>query len=67
MEDAARILNKLMVGLGFGSGYISQGGDIGSFVAKILAAKYDECKGKPFSSKEKALVSNWGSAHSFPP
>ena len=34
-----------MVGLGFGSGYIAQGGDIGSFVSRELAAKYDGCKG----------------------
>ncbi|KAH0832487.1 hypothetical protein AYO21_05169 [Fonsecaea monophora] len=44
-EDIARIMNKLMVGLGFGSGYICQGGDIGSFTAKVMAGTYDECKG----------------------
>ena len=44
-EDSARVLHKLLVGLGFGeSGYIAQGGDIGSFVSQLLAAKYDECK-----------------------
>lgn len=46
-EDAARVINKLMVGLGFGSGYVSQGGDIGSFLSRMLAVQYDECKGRP--------------------
>lgn len=40
----AAIVSKLMVGLGFDGGYIAQGGDIGSFVARILAAQYDACK-----------------------
>ncbi|KAF2165285.1 hypothetical protein M409DRAFT_55708 [Zasmidium cellare ATCC 36951] len=44
--DAARILNKLMVNLGFGSGYVAQGGDIGSKVARILAVNHKEAKGK---------------------
>lgn len=48
--DAARMINKLMVGLGFGSGYVSQGGDIGSFLSRVLAAKFDECKGMCLSS-----------------
>lgn len=43
-EDTARIIHKLLVGLGFGSGYVTQGGDIGSFISRILAAKYDACK-----------------------
>lgn len=44
MEDIGRIMNKLMVGLGFGSGYVLQGGDIGSFTACIMSGTYDECK-----------------------
>lgn len=43
-EDAARVIDKLMTGLGFSSGYVSQGGDIGSFITRILGAKYDSCK-----------------------
>ncbi|KAF2758374.1 alpha/beta-hydrolase [Pseudovirgaria hyperparasitica] len=43
-NDIAYVINELMTGLGFGSGYISHGGDIGSFVSRILAAKYDNCK-----------------------
>ena len=44
MQDMARIVDKLMVGLGFGSGYVSQGGDIGATVARILAVKHPACK-----------------------
>ena len=44
MQDMARIINKLMVGLGFGSGYVAQGGDIGSSVSRILAVDYPSCK-----------------------
>ncbi|OSS48545.1 hypothetical protein B5807_07024 [Epicoccum nigrum] len=44
--DVGRIINKLMVSLGFGtSGYLVQGGDIGALVARVIAARYDECKG----------------------
>jgi microsomal epoxide hydrolase len=42
--DVARILNRLMVGLGFGRGYIAQGGDIGSMLARILSYQHTECK-----------------------
>lgn len=44
-EEMTSVLNKLLVGLGFGSGYLAQGGDIGSFVSRRLAAHYDACKG----------------------
>ncbi|KAF2665188.1 epoxide hydrolase 1 [Microthyrium microscopicum] len=43
-KDSARIINRLMHEIGFGSGYISQGGDIGSFVSQALAESYPECK-----------------------
>lgn len=44
--DAARIMHNLMLSLGFGtSGYLVQGGDIGSLVARNVAATYVECKG----------------------
>ena len=33
-----------MIGLGFGSGYIAHGGEIGSFLSRILAVRYDACK-----------------------
>ena len=41
--DTARLINKLMVQLGFNS-YIAQGGDIGSFTAQSLANNHRECK-----------------------
>jgi microsomal epoxide hydrolase len=44
IEDVARIINKLVVGLGFGDGYVVQGGDIGSDVSRILAAEHPSCK-----------------------
>ena len=44
--DTAHIFNKLMVqNLGFASGYISQGGDVGSFVARYMCVHNAECKG----------------------
>ncbi|BGP16444.1 hypothetical protein JCM10213v2_004446 [Rhodosporidiobolus nylandii] len=41
LEDCARLLDKLMVGLGFGSGYAVQGGDIGSGLARLLAVNFE--------------------------
>ncbi|KAF1835819.1 alpha/beta-hydrolase [Decorospora gaudefroyi] len=44
--DTSRLMHKLMLALGFGaSGYLVQGGDIGSFVSRNIAATYAECKG----------------------
>lgn len=43
--DVAEILDCLMSTLGFRSGYIAQGGDVGSKVARILAKHFDSCKG----------------------
>jgi microsomal epoxide hydrolase len=45
MQDSTRIINTLMVQLGFGSGYVAQGGDFGSLVSRELATNYEECKG----------------------
>jgi microsomal epoxide hydrolase len=44
MTDLARIMNKLMLALGFSGGYIAQGGDIGSSVSQRLAQDYAECR-----------------------
>lgn len=44
-QDAAYLVNELMVGLGL-DGYVAQGGDIGSFIAEALAAGYRSCRGK---------------------
>lgn len=43
--EVPRIFNQLMVDLGFGAGYVAQGGDIGSRIARILAVEHDACKG----------------------
>lgn len=43
-NDIARTVDALMVGLGL-SGYLAQGGDIGSYAARILAVEYEACKG----------------------
>lgn len=48
VSDVARIMDKLMIGLGFGNGYVVQGGDIGSFVARILGSTATACKGPSF-------------------
>ena len=44
LQDVGRIMNSLMSELGFGSGYVVQGGDLGSKIASIMAATYDEIK-----------------------
>ncbi|PLB52744.1 putative epoxide hydrolase [Aspergillus steynii IBT 23096] len=43
-EDVARVVDRLMKGLGFESGYVAQGGDIGSMISRVLAVDYDSCK-----------------------
>ncbi|PGH30164.1 microsomal epoxide hydrolase [[Emmonsia] crescens] len=44
--DTTKIMHQLMVDLGFEtSGYLAQGGDLGSFVARGLAEEYEACKG----------------------
>lgn len=44
-DNMAPVMNALMVALGFGSGYIAQGGDLGSFIARQLGVENEECKG----------------------
>ncbi|KAI8192208.1 putative epoxide hydrolase [Colletotrichum sp. SAR 10_77] len=44
LQDSARLLHKLMEGMGFEGGYAVQGGDIGSYTARIMARTYDSCK-----------------------
>lgn len=44
MEESSAVLNQLMVNLGF-TKYIAQGGDVGSFNARISAQKHAECVG----------------------
>ena len=42
--DLSRVNDKLMKELGFGDGYVAQGGDVGSGVTRILAMGHDSCK-----------------------
>ncbi|KAH0339789.1 epoxide hydrolase 1, partial [Aureobasidium melanogenum] len=44
IEDIARLMNQLMLNLGHGAGYIVQGGDVGSKVARVMVAKHEQCK-----------------------
>ncbi|KAL9489604.1 hypothetical protein ACSS6W_001881 [Trichoderma asperelloides] len=44
LDRAARIMHQLMMDLGFSDGYVAQGGDLGSMLARIMSVKYDECK-----------------------
>jgi microsomal epoxide hydrolase len=46
IKGVAAVVNMLMVDLRFGSGYVAQGGDIGSKVSRALGAVHPECKGK---------------------
>lgn len=44
-EDAARVMNQLIIDLGFGErGYIAQGGDVGSALARIMTVHHEECR-----------------------
>lgn len=45
MVRVCRILNKMMVNLGFNQ-YIAQGGDVGSMITKTVVEEYDECIGE---------------------
>ncbi|CAI7629037.1 unnamed protein product [Penicillium viridicatum] len=42
--DIARVVDQLMKGLGFESGYVAQGGDIGSRIARHLGVDHESCK-----------------------
>jgi microsomal epoxide hydrolase len=44
MKDSVRLFNKLMHTLGFGAGYVAQGGDLGCWHSRIMAYHYPECK-----------------------
>jgi microsomal epoxide hydrolase len=56
MEDTARVMNQMMLNLGFNK-YLAQGGDVGSFVAQIMLNKCDACVGihRTYSAKFYAL------------
>ncbi|EAW25566.1 epoxide hydrolase family protein [Aspergillus fischeri NRRL 181] len=44
LDSAAQVMNQLMIDLGFGKGYVAQGGDVGSTLSLILLRKYKGCK-----------------------
>lgn len=44
IEDIARVFGKFVVKLGFGAGYVVQGGDVGSEVGWVMAAEHKSCK-----------------------
>jgi microsomal epoxide hydrolase len=56
IEDVARLMNQLMLNLGYGAGYMVQGGDVGSKVARVIATKHGECKGKMIFCPSKASL-----------
>jgi microsomal epoxide hydrolase len=41
----SNIINQLLLDLGFGAGYLAQGGDIGAAVSRMLAVEHRACKG----------------------
>ena len=55
-EDMARIMDRLMVELGFGSGYAVQGGDLGSAVARVMAVDHKACKAMHRKCVELAII-----------
>ncbi|RAL10974.1 epoxide hydrolase family protein [Aspergillus homomorphus CBS 101889] len=42
--DTARVIDRVMVNLGFRGGYVAQGGDIGSWIGRTLAVDHGACK-----------------------
>jgi microsomal epoxide hydrolase len=56
-DDMHERLHTLMMNLGFSeSGYVAQGGDIGSFAARRLAVKKAECKAVHCMRRKSAMV-----------
>lgn len=43
-DAVARVMHNFMLGLGYQSGYATQGGDLGSFISRYMACRYEECK-----------------------
>ncbi|KAF3069709.1 putative epoxide hydrolase [Daldinia childiae] len=44
LEQAARAMNQLMIDLGFGHGYVAQGGDVGFMLARLMSTRFSECR-----------------------
>ncbi|KAH8078649.1 hypothetical protein HD553DRAFT_143594 [Filobasidium floriforme] len=47
-EGCARIMNSLMKGLGYDK-YVVQGGDLGAFLGRFMAIRFDECQAVHFN------------------
>lgn len=58
--DVARIMNQVMLNLGFGSGYVAQGGDIGPRISRLLGTRYVACKGRLASLFAREVNSLYG-------
>ena len=43
--DASRIFDSLAQAIGLGDGYLVQGGDVGSRVARVMGVNHEACKG----------------------
>ncbi|KAL3293531.1 epoxide hydrolase [Colletotrichum asianum] len=43
-QDVTKVLNHLMVHMGFGKACITHGGDVGTLFARIMAQEHDGCK-----------------------
>ncbi|WVQ81624.1 hypothetical protein IAT38_003748 [Cryptococcus sp. DSM 104549] len=71
VKDVAYLFDQLMRGLGFGSGYVAQGGDIGSFVTNEMGKNYDACKMihlnfKPMQSPPPKIKAEMEKNHQLP-
>ncbi|KAJ5217283.1 hypothetical protein N7468_010291 [Penicillium chermesinum] len=44
VNQSARLMNQFMMDLGFSDGYVVQGGDLGSMIARAMSVQYKECK-----------------------
>lgn len=54
-KEHAEVMDRLMVGLGYGQetgGYYCQGGDLGSFMSRHMAIRFEACRGAHRESPE---------------
>ncbi|THY26078.1 alpha/beta-hydrolase [Aureobasidium pullulans] len=56
IEDVARVMNQLMLNLGFDNGYMLHSGDVGSKIARVMAVKHDTCKGRCYATTFGAML-----------
>ena len=60
--DVGRWMNELAIGLGFGDGYVLQGGDLGSRLARVMTV-YPGCKGKDVTSFLLPMTQTYAAVH----